>query len=780
MLKKNKWILFIFTLIIGLSACVPTRRFNGNPLIRKNVIEVHNGKAPKSDLYNYIQQDANQHFLGFIWIKSWLYEKLHVENPNRLRRWVINSFTQKPIYYQIKKAELSEKMMTDYLFSKGYFNAKVTHSVNEKDKATITYHVYPHQPYIVQSLDYFYQDTTIQPFIEKNKKATLIKKGQKYDAYLLDDERERISKALRNDGFFQFSKNFITYRVDSSLQDHHVKLYMDIAKNKITNPKTNKVEFVNHKQYKINKILIYPNYILSDNEVFTDTITLNYKRNRTLEKNTLLNFIYNRKRRVKPNTYARKITFSNNELYKQDEVQKTYNGLGDINIIRFVSIDFEEDTLKSKNSDFTYLNSIIRLHKRQVHSASIETEGTYSIGYPGITTRLVYENRNLFRGGEVFNLSLSGAVESKNKKTVEIDENKLLFFNTVETGIQSQITFPKLLLPVKPEFFSKDYFPSTVINTSFNYQKRLDYLRYLLNFSLSYRWKQSKKISHILTPIDINSVKIYKDSAFDARLSQLNQKYREQYSDHLIPAIRYAFLLNTQKINRKADFWYLRITLESSGALFQQLNQHFNFGERKENYGTLFNIRFAQYVRASFDTRFYKYFNHKTILATRLVTGLGIPYGNSNILPFEKAFFSGGANGLRGWDLREIGPGGYNDTEGLRFDRVGDLIIELNTEYRFPIYSYLNGALFADIGNVWLLNESSDFPNGHFEFDDFYKELGIDAGIGFRFDFQFFVLRIDVAKPLRKPSLAEVNRWEPTQHIRFNDFKWNFGIGYPF
>ena len=203
-------------------------------------------------------------------------------------------------------------------------------------------------------------------------------------------------------------------------------------------------------------------------------------------------------------------------------------------------------------------------------------------------------------------------------------------------------------------------------------------------------------------------------------------------------------------------------------------------GQDESDYSTLLNIRYSQFLRTDFDFRYYHYLDRNNSLVFRTMIGIGLPYGNSDVLPFEKGFYAGGANGLRGWEIRSLGPGGYVDPQGFRYDRIGDILMEFSSEYRFPIYSYLNGALFADAGNIWLLNQSADYPKGHFEFDNFLSQMAVDAGFGLRLDLQFFIIRTDAAIPLRKPSRSAGDRWKPLSEIAFRDFIWNFGIGYPF
>lgn len=774
-------IVVIGWLILTMSSCMPTRRMNGDPLLKKNVIKIQGGNLDKSSLSDFIQQEPNKRLLGVLWFKPWLFEKLDNEDPSNFNLWLRRSFADPPAYYNRSAAIASAQQMQQYSFSKGFFNAKAEHSVNDKDKATVTYTVKTGAPYQIKEIQYNFQDRTLMPFVLSDTVNTLIKRKQKYDVYILDDERDRVTKMLRNEGYYKFTKEYIRYRVDSTLGNHGVKVIVDILQRE-TPPPMPGGDPVNkpHKRYKIDEIIINPDQtILSESASVPDTLRMNYKGVRKSEDSLRLKFLYDKPLRVKTKTYARRINIRNDQFYNAQKVQKTYNGLAGLTVTQFVSMDFHDDLESPGNDTLGYLDCKIQINRRDIHSISLETEGTNTAGRPGIAARLVYQNKNIFRGGEVFDLSLSGALEAQSNTALQ-GQDRFLFFNTIEGGVDANLKIPKFLLPVKPEFFSRDYHPFTTVHTGYNYQRRTDYTRYLASVSLGYRWQQSVTKRHLVSPIDINAVKIYTEPGFEQRLQDLDQKYQEQYTDHLIAALKYSFIWNTQLINKNDDFFFLRTNAESSGLALNLLNKGVGLGQAAEGYSTLLNIRYAQYVRTDVDFRYYHYLTADNSWVFRTLMGIGLPYGNSEALPFEKGFYAGGANGLRGWELRSLGPGGYVDTTGFRYDRIGDIHLEFSAEYRFPIYSYLNGALFTDAGNIWLLKESRDYPNGHFEASSFISQMAVDAGFGLRVDLQFFILRVDAAMPLRLPSRPAGERWKPLSEVAFRDFIWNFGIGYPF
>ena len=310
-------------------------------------------------------------------------------------------------------------------------------------------------------------------------------------------------------------------------------------------------------------------------------------------------------------------------------------------------------------------------------------------------------------------------------------------------------------------------------------QERTEYKRYITNVSINYEWKSSNYITHSLIPLQINSVRLINPSdSFTHYLNRLDPRFRNQYTNHLIWALQYSFLYNNQTINKATNFSYFRFNAESSGNTLNLFNNVLNIKKNTEGYHTLLNIRYAQYVRSDVDFRYYNYLSSKRAWVFRGAAGIGFPYGNSNSLPFEKAFFAGGANDMRGWLLRSLGPGAYHNTLNT-FDKTGDVQLEANVEYRFPMYDFLNGGLFCDAGNIWLLYPNQDFPGGEIS-SRLMKQIAVDAGFGFRFDFGFFILRIDAALPLRYPYLNNDRYWVDLTKTRLKNVVWQFALGYPF
>ena len=353
------------------------------------------------------------------------------------------------------------------------------------------------------------------------------------------------------------------------------------------------------------------------------------------------------------------------------------------------------------------------------------------------------------------------------------------FFNTIQTGFQVSVDFPKFLIPMKQERFPKYFRPKTSVSVGFGYENRPEYERWVTNFSFGYNWKESERKRHKLNPFDWSLVNVTLSPEFQQQIDEEpNDRIKSQYTDNLIMGPSYAFTYSTQDIRKIQNFFYFRGTVQTAGNLLQA--GYLLADPPKDSLGmyTVWGIEYAQFVKVDGDFRIFRLISKNTALAYRVFLGCAVPYGNSTVMPLETGYYGGGANDMRGWPYRLLGPGSYDNPDDY-YDKMGDVQIEANIEYRFPIYSFFKGAIFADIGNIWILKDNETYPGGEFQWDRFYKEFAMDVGIGLRFDFNFFLLRVDTAIPARDPSEPEKHRWV-IDDWQFKDFIINFGIGYPF
>jgi outer membrane protein assembly factor BamA len=615
--------------------------------------------------------------------------------------------------------------------------------------------------------------------------------GRQYDYYAMSDMRDRLSEFLKNNGYYMFNPDYIFFEIDSAFQNHTLKVTLNIKPNyllKSTHKQT--YDELYDKKYFINDITVQPYYskLRQDSTLLADTLV---RRRRSYDNRSDTVYFqmigavgekrYIRNRALLPNIYIEQ-----GDLYSQEKTRLARSNLMRLSAIGSAAVAF--DTIArahyADTSDVGWLHGNIVLEQGVKRSLSLEAEATTdNIGTLGTALGASWSNRNLFRGSETLTIRLKGAMEIQKTFGIEEEKKTLGIFNTLDGGIQATLSFPRFLAPVSPYRFPRFFRPSTDLNLGYNYQKRPDYERNLFLGSFGYRWKPEQKISHNLTLLDVNLVKIDKTPDFDSTiLSYRSRRLHEQYSDHFIMAMNYTILYSTQEIGRKRNFYYFRVSAESCGNLLYSVNSLFHSprtGDGINDYYTLFNIRYAQYLKGYFEFRRYQYVNAaKDHFVFRLFAGTGVPYGNALSLPFEKSFYGGGTNDLRGFQINSVGPGGYVAPQKMKYERSGDIKLEVNGEYRFTISGMLKGALFTDIGNVWLLKEDKEFQNGNFRFKTFYNELYWNAGFGVRFDIDILLIRLDLGLPLYNPG-NEDDKWS-INHTKFSSIVMNFGIGYPF
>jgi hypothetical protein len=780
--KHSTGILHLFIAILLLAGCNVTRNLAPNQhLLIANKYKIGSHKISKDDLSGYIQpgQEPNAKLFGLFRANLAFYNAGSKGKPTKFKNWMKNKLGRPPVLIDSSLTALSKKQMGIFLANKGYFHAVIRDSVKiHKKKARVFYVIRLGTPYTIHQISYSIADSQLAAFFFKDTSQSLIRVGHNYDTYLLDNERTRITNALMDHGYYHFSTLYVIYRVDSSNNNHTMNVTIDIR-----NPVVPSLEHIGtfeeakHQRYTIGKIFVHPEYsVLQSDTLRSDTLKVTFKSSRHDTIGSTYYFLYKNKLHLKPRTIAQMIFIKSGTWFNLTDVKNTYSQLLSLQLFNYINIQLhEEPTISIQNHD--KLDCGILLSRLQLHTFSVSTDGTNSSGALGVQGNVAYANRNLFRGAQLLRISLNGAAQMQGNIGPESTKNLL---NTLEFGANASLTFPQFLFPIKPESLAKKFKPLTTISIGYDYQQRPEYFRHISNISFGYSWYQTDKIKHILNPIEISMVKIFPDSAFASSLNSLTDKrIKNQYTNHLVAGLKYTFNYNGQDVNNVKDFFYIRGNWEMGGNLLYGVDELLKTPRTSLGY-EIFNIPYSQFVRPDIDLRFYHFFSRLNSFVTRIYAGIGVPYGNSTSLPFEKAFFGGGANDLRGWKMGSLGPGRYhNDTLGNSFDQTGDMQLQLNLEYRFPIYKYFRSAFFMDLGNVWLLRSTSDLPGGKFELKYLVPDIAIDLGIGIRADFDYFIIRVDPAIPVRVPYYNQSNHWY-FGNLHLSDITWNFGIGYPF
>ena len=767
--KRFHTVILLFLAIL-MSSC-GVKRFipEGKYLVQKNTVIIegkdNKNNIEKSKLSSFITLKPYRETFQTN-IPTWIYYRWERRPKSKFWTWMNKAFGKEPVYYDPADANNSAKQMMRHLDNIGYFHSKVTHSVNLKKwrkRAIVTYNVYPSQPYYVSKIDYVIEDSLANRYIMFDSTKFQLKAGDIYNSYALNEQRELITERMKNSGYFYFNRDNIYYEVDSNFMNHTMEITMRL--------KTNPLTF---KKYYIRDIHIYPDYsVFRMNSQPVDSATLTVEVGMRKRLNTW-DFHYYEKPQVKPQTFSRSIHVIEGLPYNLRSVTNTYKALANYRLFRNVNIEF--DSVSTPSDSLNLLDCRITMQQNDVHSFTVQGEGTNSEGDLGIKGSFSYTNKNIFHGAETFQLSLKAGLEAQTILGENAEEEKQVF-NTKELGLNVSLLFPKFLSPFAFTEFARDYQPTTSITLGSNAHIRYYYSRYISTATFSYDWKSNTRTSHYFAPINLNGVKIANvNSEFQQYLdAETSQRKKDQYISHLILGTRYSYTYNTQNIRKAGSFIYLRAELETSGNLISLFNNT-KLLTSNENYHEFLGIRYAQYVRSSMDFRQHIDLNNQNWIVLRQFVGIGLPYGNSQDLPFERSFYGGGSNGLRGWLYRTVGPGGFvNDNDNI--EKTGDLQLEFNAEYRFPIYNIFNGALFVDAGNVWTYHRNESMPNAEFNFNTFYKQLAFDAGFGIRMDVSFLILRFDFAYAMRNPYPTEGSYWRFGQG---NNFRLQAGIGYPF
>ena len=769
--KRLHIVIGMFMAIL-MSSCSINRFIpEGKSLVSSNkvVIEGEKTQISKSELSKYITLKP---YKGTFQTKvpNWIYYKSERRPNSKTWKWLNEKFGREPVYYDANEANNSATQMMRYTDNVGYFHSKVNHTVKERGKrAKITYHVYPSQPYTVNHVEYVINDSLIRSYIMRDSTQFELNEGDIYNAYTLNDVREIVTDRMRNSGYYYFSRDDIYFEVDSNFMNHSLSITMRL-----------KDKALSYKKYYINKISIYPDQSLfKTHDHLSDSVVLEQEIGQRKRVNHL-HFYYYDKPQVKPQAFTRSIMILEDFPYNQRSVTGTYRALGNFRLFNNVNIEF--DTVNVENDSLNRLDCRITMQQSDKHSFTLQGEGTNSDGDLGIKGSLAYTNKNIFHGAETFQLGLKGGFEAQHLMGNEINESGKSIFNTWELGITASLLFPKFLGPSSFMNFSRDYQPTTSFSVGFNTQTRYYYSRYISTAAYSYDWKTNYRLAQALSPFFLNSVKIANiHPTFQAYLdAETSQRKKAQYTSHLLFGTRYSLIYNTQNIGKDNSFFYIRSDFESSGNLISLFNRTRLITENEQGYHELFGIPYAQYVRGSFDIRQHLKLGDETWFVMRQFVGIGVPYGNSKDMPFERSFYGGGANGLRGWLYRTVGPGGYVPVSD-DIDKTGDMQLEFNAEYRFPIHNIFKGAFFFDMGNVWTYRPNESMPDSEFKFDSFYKQMAMDAGFGLRLDVSFLLFRLDIAYAMRNPYPdPETGRYWRFGNGEFNNLRFQAGIGYPF
>lgn len=731
-------------------------------------------KKEKSNLAEALEDQLrpkpNSSFLG---LRPQLYIYNITKEPKKdkgLRHWLKYRIGEKPVLLGDVDRKFNEDIIVNYSENKGFFNARaISDTISKNKKAKVIYTLTPGARYLISNVNFPVDSTLINSEIQSIKSESFLKADNPFDLDVIKAERERIDEHLKNRGFYYFSPDNIIVQADSTvLKEPKVELFVKLKNN---TPQLAKEPFT------INKTIVFPDYNIDDVKVGKYGIP--YATDSVEVQDDL--YIVDPEKKFNPRIFNRALYFNKGDLYNRKDHNLSLNRLISLGVFKFVKNEFVVSDSLHNQFDAYYL-----LTPRPFQSLRLETLGkTSSANYTGGEVNLNWTHRNLFKGAEQLKASVYGAFD------VQIGGPKDAN-NIIRVGANAQLSIPRIVAPFRFRS-SSAYVPRTNFDIGYEYLSRTQ-LYTLHNFtgSFGYLWKENERKEHNLKVLDVTVVA--PQNVSDKYLQQIkgdpangimpNPSLQRVIDKQLIFGPTYTYTYTNTMLPKKNTMYY-KGSVDLAGTLAGILSgADAKAGNQKE----LFNIPFSQYAKMEHDFRYYRKVGDKSSFASRIIAGIGYPYGNSTTIPYVKQFFVGGSNSIRAFRARTLGPGSYDPTvqnASFFFDQSGDIKLELNAEYRANLYKFLNAAVFADAGNVWLVNEDPERPGGKFS-KEFVKEIAVGAGVGLRLDFNILLLRLDLAMPLRVPYFEEGDRWT-FDRIDFGDINWrrdnlilNIAIGYPF
>lgn len=764
----------------ALWSCSSTKHVpDGSYLLDKVTIEVAGDSVDTDELYYFLRQTPNHKVLGFAKLQLATYSLSGRDSTKWYNRWLRN-IGQPPVIYSHELTESSARQLRQALVNKGYLDARVETdtTVTKPKRLNVSYSIDPGRIRYISTVDYDIPDSSIRRIIMADTAALSLRYGAPFDRNSLDNDRTLITERLRNRGYYAFNKDNISFIADTTEGSKAVGLTLCVRPpQKISAaylPPADSLGIHNghHLTYRIRHVYFITE-MNDDSAAPRDTV--DYRS---------VSVIYGADRYINPSILEEKCHLRPGSVYNAASVDRTYEALGQLGILKFINIEMEP---VARIGDDVWLNAVIRLSKNRKQGITVEVEGTNSEGDLGFGAGVTYQHRNLAKRSELFTAKFRGAYES-----LSGNFDGLINDHYTEIAGEVGITFPKFEAPFLSKSFKQRQRASTEFALSFVHQERPEYTRIIAGAAWRYKWSRRDRDfmrRHTLDLIDVNYVRLPRSTInFIDEIAPSNPLLRYSYEDHFIMRMGYTYnhtnrRIPTASVNAFAiQPWVstLRASGEVAGNLLYAISS-LDGAHRHDGAYKIFGIQFAQYVKGEVDYTYTRNFNSRNALACHAGLGIAYPYGNSSMVPFEKRFYAGGANSVRGWGVRTLGPGAYDSRNSVTdfINQCGDISLELNLEYRAKLFWVLESALFIDAGNIWTIRNYENQPGGEFKFNKFYKQIAAAYGIGLRMDFTYFLLRFDLGFKAVNPATNQ-ERW-PIIHPRWNrDANFHFSVGYPF
>ena len=762
-------IVFALLSVLLLFSC-SVKKFipEGEYLLNDVDIVSNTNAANASKAEKYILQKPNAKWFSLVKVPMYTYALSGRDSTNWGNR-VLRRLGEKPVVFNKRLAEATRLNIQQMLLNDGYLHARVDLEtlVNEKKRrAKVIYYLHEKERYYISDFKMVSEDTTLANIVLADSASSIIKVGMPFNVDGMEMERRRVTNLLKNNGYYRFQKEHITYTADTAHHSNKVRLTMNIAG---FIPSAN-AEPVDHKVYRIGKIYYVANAGLHLDDalleqcdtIVHDNFTVLYKESQVVRTKKLLE-----------NTYI-----TPGELFSQDNVDKTYSSFSQLSALKYTTIRMQE------RPDTALLDCYIMYEKSKRCTVGFDLDGTNTAGNFGALASVTISDKNLFKGSEQLALRLFCAYEAVSNLR-GYNGNK--FF---EYGAELSLRFQGGLISSLVPVTQRKLVSSSLFSLKFNSQDRPEFNRKLISGTWSYMWSRKKETQHKLDVIDLNYIYVpwiaetFKKEYLDS-ISNRNSILKYNYENLLITKLGYTYSYNSSlnEANRYKRFVYsLRTNVECSGNVLFGINSLFNSAKNADGQYTFMNIAYAQYVKGDLDFTTRVRIDDRNQVVMHLGFGIAYPYGNSRILPFEKRYFAGGANGLRGWTVRTLGPGSYkNSNRNIDFiNQSGDIKLDMSVEFRSHLFMMVHSAVFIDAGNIWTIRNYEEQPGGQFNITTFYKDIAVSYGLGLRLELDMFVFRLDAAMKAINPAYSGKEKF-PIITPNFNrDFALHFAIGYPF
>lgn len=742
----------------------------------KIVVE-DSSQVETTDLYNFLRQTPNHKVLGFAKLQLATYNLSGRDSTKWYNKW-LRRMGQPPVIYSDELTDASQRQLRLALVNKGYMDAQVevdTIPRHDKKKINVRYRLRPGMPHTISSIIYDIPDTAMAGIVLRDSANFTLRPGDLLDRTELDTERALITERLRNRGYYAFTKEYITFIADTAAGSKDVDLTLTVQPpRKLGSDVADSL--AHHSPYYINKVIF-----VTDDAGITSSGTHTIAASDTVVYKGV-DVIYGKDHYILPSTLVEKCFLVPGQLYRSFMVDRTYEQLAQLGIIKSINIQMvPQPELDGKQ----WLDAYIFLSRNRKQGVSFEVEGTNSEGDLGFGVGLTYQHRNLAHRSNLLTAKFRANYESLSGNLGGLINDRYTEF-AGELGI----TFPKFMFPLLSSGYKRRIKASTELALSFNYQERPEYTRIIAGAAWKYKWtaRQGRE-RRTFDLLDVSYVYLPESTIdFLNQVAPTNPLLRYSYEDHFIMRMGYTYRRTNKRIAssslRKQPFqtnvYSWRASGEVAGNLLYAISS-LSHQQRKNGVYELFGIQYSQYAKAEVDYTIAHNFTPRHSLAFHAGFGIGVPYGNSRVLPFEKRFYAGGANGVRGWSVRTLGPGSYDSRNSVTdfINQCGDIRLDLSLEYRMKLFWVFEGALFLDAGNIWTIRNYENQPGGVFKFNSFAKQLAAAYGVGLRMDFNYFLLRLDLGFKAHNPALNQ-EPW-PIIHPRWKrDTSLHFSVGYPF